>query len=98
MTLGLGKILKEDIISTNHKKKLINFPTLKQKTLVYQNIPLREKGLPKAVGESERHRSHTGSGKAQVKGSRMSGSLRLSSVTQKGFSKEVQGEPISLVP
>lgn len=42
MTLGLGKILKEDIISTNHKKKLINFPTLKQKTLVYQNTPLRE--------------------------------------------------------
>lgn len=54
--------------------------------------------MPKEVGESERHRSHKGYGKAQVKGSRLLGSPRLSSFTQKGFSKEVEGEPISLVP
>lgn len=32
MTLGLGKILKEDMVGTSHKGKVIIFPTFQWKT------------------------------------------------------------------
>lgn len=70
----MGKILKENTPSIKHKKKLINFPTLKQTPSGIPKYPIRRmKRLAQGDPRVERDRNHTGHAKAQVKGSRASG-------------------------
>lgn len=91
MTSGLGKILKQNTKSTNHKEKLIDFLTLKQTT---SGIPKYPTGRMKSLAQGDRRVQK----RQKPHRAWASGPPRLTATTQEGFSEEVEGDSISLIP